>query len=243
MTTAKPAPLACFGHKPPKPAARTRSVKIGNALWPVFDPQNLHRESTCATCCQRCCHAHARPGNDWPAGADGDPRAHSFALHDGWLQHPRSVARQRPDVSATVLASRGACPNTTGCRGSATRHFVSAAAAAAAYGRVPRHAAAARRRATRDVGLAARGGAGEAFAHTAHCTPGTHRLPPPLATSYVPRTCGVPPMPGPRCQATWTALDCDRQLEQPRPKTQTGAVPLVRARVRVRVRARVRVSS
>ena len=52
-----------------------------------------------------------------------------------------------------------------------------------------------------------------------------------------------PPMPGARCQATWTALDCDRQLEQPRPKTQTGAVPLVRARVRVRVRARVRVSS
>ena len=217
--------------------------------WPVLTPRSLHRESTCATCCQRCCHAHARPGNDWPAGADGDPRAHSFALHDGWLQHPRPVARQRPDrsartpaCSACVLASRVACPNTTGCRGSATRHFVSAAAAAA-YGRVPRHAAAARRRATRDVGLAARGGAGEAFAtlHTAHLAPTAYHL------HLLPATYRAlvvsPPMPGPRCQATWTALDCDRQLEQPRPKTQTGAVPLVRARVRVRVRAGVRVSS
>ena len=51
-----------------------------------------------------------------------------------------------------------------------------------------------------------------------------------------------PPVPGPRCQATWTALDCDRQ-QQPRPKTQTGAVPLVRTRVRVRVRVRARVGS
>ena len=145
--------------------------------------------STCATLLAK--NADARPGNDGPAGADGDPRAHSLALNDGWLQHPRPVARQRPDLCAAVLTSRGACPNATGCRGSAIRHVVSAAAASA-YGRVRRHAAAARRRASRDLGLAARGGAGEAFANTARLAPTTYHLPPSLATSYVPRTCGEP---------------------------------------------------
>ena len=43
--------------------------------------------------------------------------------------------------------------------------------------------------------------------------PAIHHLPHPLATHQT-HPCG------PRCQATWSALDCDRQLDQELPQTQ-----------------------